>query len=128
MSILVSDDALRDRTTVAAGPLSGLATSLAGDLDRALSGALYFPNQKARLSREGGRCARDGALLLFDPARPTEHECPECGEPMDAVGPDHRHDRLDPRWAALEGLLEAGSDDRTDPAEPGTNAGDTEEK
>jgi hypothetical protein len=80
MSILVSDDALRDRTTVAAGPLSGLATSLAGDLDRALSGALYFPNQKARLSREGGRCARDGALLLFDPARPTEHECPECGE------------------------------------------------
>ncbi len=54
--------------------------------------------------------------------------CPDCGEPMEAVGPDHRHDTLDPRWAALAGLLENGSDDSTDPDEPGANAGDTEEK
>jgi uncharacterized protein len=32
--------------------------------------------------------------------------CPECGQPVDSVGPDHRHEILDPRWAALSGLLD----------------------
>lgn len=56
--------------------------------------------------------------------------CPECGEPLDVAGPDHRHDRLDPRWAALAGLLDAGPGIKTttDPAEPGASADDTEEK
>jgi uncharacterized protein len=31
--------------------------------------------------------------------------CPECGQRLDSVGPDHRHEILDPRWAALAGLL-----------------------
>jgi len=31
--------------------------------------------------------------------------CPECGQRLDGVGPDHRHEILDPRWAALAGLL-----------------------
>lgn len=32
--------------------------------------------------------------------------CPECGERLDSVGDDHRHEILDPRWAALSGLLD----------------------
>jgi uncharacterized protein len=32
--------------------------------------------------------------------------CPGCGERLDALPPEHRHDTLDPRWAALAGLLE----------------------
>jgi uncharacterized protein len=32
--------------------------------------------------------------------------CPECGQRLDSVGPDHRHEILDPRWAALSGLLD----------------------
>ncbi|HEX7354686.1 MAG TPA: YceD family protein [Mycobacteriales bacterium] len=32
--------------------------------------------------------------------------CPQCGERLELVGPDHRHEILDPRWAALTGLLD----------------------
>jgi hypothetical protein len=60
--------------------LSGLATSLATELDPLLTRELYFPNQKAVLSRDGGRCPRDGTLLDFDPFNPTEHRCVSCGE------------------------------------------------
>ena len=49
--------------------------------------------------------------------------CPECGERLDAVGPDHRHDTLDPRWAALADLVRPGTDRAADPdpaaADPG---------
>lgn len=40
--------------------------------------------------------------------------CAQCGELMDSVGPDHRHEILDPRWAALAGLLDQTA---LDPAE-----------
>lgn len=32
--------------------------------------------------------------------------CPECGERLADAGPDHRHDAVDPRWAALQGLID----------------------
>jgi uncharacterized protein len=53
--------------------------------------------------------------------------CPECGERLESVGPDHRHDRLDPRWAALTGLLDTASEDPAAPAGhtgPGGSAAD----
>lgn len=31
--------------------------------------------------------------------------CPVCGERLDRVDPDHRHETIDPRWAALAGLV-----------------------
>lgn len=31
--------------------------------------------------------------------------CPQCGAPLATAGPDHHHDRIDPRWAALGRLL-----------------------
>jgi len=30
--------------------------------------------------------------------------CPECGERRADLAPDHGHETLDPRWAALRGL------------------------
>jgi hypothetical protein len=80
MTLLLSDDQLAARRTVAAGPLADLAASLAADLEPLLSRELYFPSEKAMLSRDGGRCPHDGTLLEFDPFNPREHPCVSCGE------------------------------------------------
>jgi uncharacterized protein len=32
--------------------------------------------------------------------------CPECGVRLADAGPDHHHDAVDPRWAALRGLID----------------------
>ena len=97
MSILINEKTLHDRTIVAAGPLAPLSRSLAGDLDRVLEREIYFPKEKALLSREGGRCPRDGTLLDFDPFSPREHRCPRCGEVYQ--GP--LHDRFWIYWYQL---------------------------
>jgi hypothetical protein len=78
MSLLLSDDALIARRSVATGSLKPLALSLASDLEPLLSGEIFFPSEKALLSREGGRCANDGTLLAFDPFEPHVHVCPRC--------------------------------------------------
>ena len=39
------------------------------------------------MTRVGGRCARDGTLLAFDPFAPTTHRCPRCG--AEYVGREH---------------------------------------
>jgi hypothetical protein len=97
MSILINPSDLDDRAAIAAGPLAPLAASLASDLDRVLEAELYFPRDKALLSREGGRCARDGTLLEFDPFNRREHRCPRCGEVYS--GP--LHDRFWIYWYQL---------------------------
>lgn len=71
---------LQARRKVAGGPLALLARSLAADLADVIAHPLYVPEQKALLSREGGRCPRDGTLLDFDPFSPHAHKCPRCGE------------------------------------------------
>jgi hypothetical protein len=80
MRLLLTDEQLAARRVVAAGPLNALAASLAADLDSLLSRELYFPSEKALLSREGGRCPRDGTLLEFDPFKPQVHRCLSCGD------------------------------------------------
>ena len=80
MTLLLSDDQLVSRRAVANGPLADLAASLAADLDPLLSRELYFPTEEALLSRDGGRCPRDGSLLDFDPFEPHEHPCLTCGQ------------------------------------------------
>lgn len=97
MMLLSSDDDLAQRRDVADGPLAALAASLAADLDPLRSRELYFPTQKALLSREGGRCARDGTLLEFDPFSPGEHRCPTCGEMYQG----ELHDRFWIYWYQL---------------------------
>ena len=97
MSLLIRETELSERRRVAAGALLPLARSLADDLRPLLSRDLYFPTQKALLSREGGRCANDGTLLAFDPFQPHEHRCPRCGE----VYRGELHDRFWIYWYQL---------------------------
>lgn len=76
------------RVEAAAGPLAPLADSLASDLDRLLPDEhVLIPPEKARLTRHGGRCARDGTLLEFDPRSPRRHRCARCGAGYE--GEDH---------------------------------------
>ena len=80
MSLLLSKEALRARAAVAHSELKPLADSLTGELAPVCARELYIPPEKALLSREGGRCSRDGATLEFDPSSPHHHRCPVCGE------------------------------------------------
>jgi uncharacterized protein len=57
------------------------------------------------------------ALVLALPLQPVCREdcrglCPECGTRL-ADDPDHRHDRIDPRWAALQDALPSVSQGST---------------
>jgi len=52
------------------------------------------------------------AVVLALPLAPVCRDdcpglCPECGVQLASVGPDHRHDEVDPRWAALRQLSTA---------------------
>jgi uncharacterized protein len=52
------------------------------------------------------------AVVLALPLAPLCQEdcrglCPDCGEKWADLAPDHRHETLDPRWAALRGRLSA---------------------
>ena len=41
--------------------------------------------------------------------------CPQCGERLDDLPPDHHHEQLDPRWSALAALLpERGESDASE--------------
>ncbi len=80
MTLLVAPDAWEERRLAVAGPLASLAESLAAELEPLLSRELYVPADKALLSREGGRCPRDGTMLEFNPFEPHVHRCPRCGE------------------------------------------------
>ena len=80
MSLLLTDEALRARGAVARAELAPLADSLSRELAIVLARPIYVPSEKALLSREGGRCPRDGVMLDFDPFSPHEHRCPICGE------------------------------------------------
>lgn len=64
---------------MAAGALRPLCESLALDLESVLGRELFIPIEKARLTRRGGRCEFDGAMLEFDPFSPRRHRCPQCG-------------------------------------------------
>ena len=34
--------------------------------------------------------------------------CPDCGVRLDTADPDHHHEKIDPRWAALQNLATDG--------------------
>ena len=73
------------RARVVTGPLAALAQSLADDLDRLLPDEdVFIPPEKARMTRKGGRCERDGTFLEFDPRSPRRQRCLACGSVFDA--------------------------------------------
>jgi hypothetical protein len=80
VSLLLAKEELVRRRTAARGPLAPLAASLRTDLQPLLERGFEIPAEKALLSRDGGRCPRDGVPLEFDPYLPHEHRCPVCGE------------------------------------------------
>jgi hypothetical protein len=80
VTVLIDSAALKARSAVAAGPLAPLTASLRAELERLMQEGFEVPHEKALLSRDGGRCERDGTLLRFDPFSPREHTCPRCGE------------------------------------------------
>ena len=98
MSLLLSPADLQHRVALTAtGDMAVLAASLAADLASLLDREPEIPTAKAWLSRGGGRCARDGAMLAFDPFAPHEHRCPRCGE----VYRGELHDRWWATWRQL---------------------------
>jgi len=97
MSVLLDGEALERRRRAAARPLKPLAESLASDLEPLLGRDLYFPSEKALLSRAGGRCEVDGTALEFDPFSRHEHRCSRCGR----VYTGELHDRFWNYWYQL---------------------------
>jgi hypothetical protein len=97
MTLLLDDATLAARRAVVAGELQPLASSILADLQKVIARPLYVPEQKALLSREGGRCPRDGAMLDFDPFAPHEHRCPKCGSAYSG----ELHDRFWIYWYQL---------------------------
>ena len=79
MTLLIDTLAIEARRATADGSLAPLAASLRADLDRLVREGFDVPHEKALLSRDGGRCERDGMLLQFDPFSRREHVCPRCG-------------------------------------------------
>ena len=77
--LLLPPERLAERRAVAAGPLAPLARGLASELEPLLGRDVFVPREKARMTRAGGRCAADGAMLDFDPWSPRRHRCPRCG-------------------------------------------------
>ncbi len=96
MNLLVTSDQLRARASIATGELSALAMGLRRELTPVVDAPPDVPREKAMLSRAGGRCAVDGALLRFDPFDPR-HVCPVCGR-QNAGG---LHDRFRLYWYQL---------------------------
>jgi hypothetical protein len=80
MSFFYTADDAAARGPAVRGPLQPLLRSLTAELEDVMSKPLYVPAQKALLSREGGRCPKDGSLLEFDPYSPQAHRCPTCGQ------------------------------------------------
>lgn len=79
MTLLIGAVQLDARRAAAAGGLRPLADSLAAELAPFLGDTPFVPEEKARLTRAGGRCPDDGTLLDFDPRSPRAHRCPRCG-------------------------------------------------
>ena len=97
MKLLIDDASFARRIPIANGPLEPLTNSLAADLQPLLQREIYFPREKALLSRTGGRCPDHGELLTFDPFSPHEHRCPRCGR----VYQGDLHDRFWIYWYQL---------------------------
>jgi uncharacterized protein len=64
---------------------------------------------------------RDAVVLNLPLSPLCRDDCPglcsECGARLADAGPDHRHDVVDPRWAALQGLNTNTTDHREESQE-----------
>lgn len=80
MTVLLTPQEIEARRSVSQEALTPLAQSLKRDLTQLLAaGTPWIPDEKARMTRLGGRCPAHGVLLEFDPWSSRAHRCPECG-------------------------------------------------
>ena len=81
MLVTVRGEIARRRAMLQHAPdLAALGERLSRLAAPLLDGPVYVPEQKALLSRDGGRCSNDGSRLTFDPSSPDRHRCPACGK------------------------------------------------
>ncbi|HUF28834.1 MAG TPA: heparinase II/III family protein [Gemmatimonadaceae bacterium] len=97
MSLLIADELIAERREAAATTLAPLADALDAELAPLLERVPDIPRDKARLTRVGLRCPRDGAMLEFDPWSPRAHRCSVCG----TVQRGEAHDRMWIMWYQL---------------------------
>ncbi|MBB5076837.1 YceD family protein [Nonomuraea endophytica] len=59
---------------------------------------------------------RDAAVLALPLSPMCGDDCPglcvECGARLADAGPDHRHEKIDARWASLQGLVTENDNDQ----------------
>jgi uncharacterized protein len=59
---------------------------------------------------------RDAMVLALPLSPLCRDDCPglctDCGVRLAEAGPDHHHDAVDPRWAALQGMLDQRQEDQ----------------
>ena len=85
MTLLLDAQTMVERRALAAGALAPLAASLHADLAPLLAmPEPFIPEEKARLTRAGGRCPTHGVPLDFDPWSPRAHRCPICDTTYDS--------------------------------------------
>lgn len=97
MILLPFDPVQRRRDTAPGTSLGAIADGLAAELASWCGAPLPVPATKARLTRGGGRCPVHNALLEFDPHRPDQHRCPQCGAVFT--------DRIHHEWWAMGAQL-----------------------
>lgn len=79
---------LRSRWQHTTPDLAALASGLFDELGALREGRPWpIPSGKARLTRAGGRCSRDGTPLAFHPWMPHEHRCDSCAQVY--IGREH---------------------------------------
>jgi len=96
VSLLLTRDALLGRRSIAGGSLASLTKGLRSELEPLVRGSHAVPAGKALLTREGGRCSCDGALLPYQPFD-ERHRCPRCARELTG----ERHDRFRLYWHHL---------------------------
>lgn len=108
-------------------PISDEVTASLGELFAYPDSATVATTESDEVSRvvddmiDTEQMVRD-AILIGLPLAPLCREdcrglCPDCGERWADLAPDHRHETLDPRWAALRGFATTVAEPRADAEE-----------
>jgi hypothetical protein len=88
LRLLPLDLDARRLETAEGSSLARTVQGLAAELEPVMQRDLPIPDQKARLTRVGGRCPVHGALLEFDPWSPRSHRCERCDRAYTGVEHD----------------------------------------
>lgn len=119
------------------GECARCLTSISGDVEIELTELFAYPDsttdetsESDEIARVGGSGQPDtvdleqpvvdavGMTLPFAPLCEPDCPglCPDCGVPLATAEPGHGHEKIDPRWAKLAGILREDSQDDGDRA------------